>query len=47
MAELECLLSTLEVADMLDIEHWQLLRKLDGRTGVNGKHIKGYAMSLS
>ena len=46
MAELECLLSTLEVADMLDIEHWQLLRKLDGRTGVNGKHIKGYVEIL-
>lgn len=39
-------LSTLEIAEMLEIEHWQLLRKLNGRTGSNGKHVKGYVEIL-
>lgn len=46
MQELEQTLDSREVADMLEIDHWQLLRKLNGRTGVNGKHIKGYVEIL-
>lgn len=46
MAELEQLLDSKEIAEMLEIEHWQLLRKLNGRTGSNGKHIKGYVEIL-
>lgn len=34
-------ITTLEIAEMMEIEHWQVLRKLDGREE-NGKHIKGY-----
>lgn len=34
-------ISTVEIADMLEMEHWQILRKIEGRT-VNGKHEKGY-----
>lgn len=33
-------LSSLEVAEMLDMEHWKLLRKLHGEDK-NGKHING------
>lgn len=46
MKKIESLLSTLEIAEMLEMEHWQLLRKLNGRTGTNGKHIKGYVEIL-
>lgn len=46
MNKIESLLNTLEIAEMLEIEHWQLLRKLNGRTGSNGKHIKGYVEIL-
>lgn len=35
-------LTTLEVAEMLETEHWKLLRKLDGRTGKYGQHERGY-----
>lgn len=42
MTELEQTLTSIEVAELLEVEHWQLLRKLSGRTGRNGKHIKGY-----
>ena len=46
MQKIESLLNTLEIAEMLEIEHWQLLRKLNGRTGTNGSHIKGYVEIL-
>lgn len=46
MQKIESLLNTLEIAEMLEIEHWQLLRKLNGRTGTNGNHIKGYVEIL-
>lgn len=46
MEKLEQTLDSREVAEMLEIEHWQLLRKLNGRTGSNGKHIKGYVEIL-
>lgn len=39
-------ITTLEIAKMMDIEHWQVLRKLDGREE-NGKHIKGYVEVLT
>ena len=34
-------ISTLEVAEMMEVEHWKILRKLDGQEK-DGKHIKGY-----
>ena len=46
MQTIEQTLDSREVAEMMDIGHWQLLRKLNGRTGVNGKHIKGYVEIL-
>lgn len=42
MQKIEYTLSTLEVAEMTETEHWQLLRKLEGRTDRTGKHVKGY-----
>lgn len=39
-------ITTLEIAEMMDIEHWKVLRKLDGRKE-NGKHIKGYVEVLT
>ena len=35
-------ITTLEVAEMMETEHWKLLRKLDGRTGKDGQHERGY-----
>lgn len=46
MQALEQTLDSREVAEMIEVEHWQLLRKLNGRTGSNGKHIKGYVEIL-
>ncbi len=34
-------ITTLEIAEMMETEHWKLLRKLEGRTK-NGKHERGY-----
>lgn len=34
-------ITTLEIAEMMELDHWQVLRKLEGRED-NGKHIKGY-----
>lgn len=34
-------ITTLEIADMMNTEHWDILRKLEGRTK-DGKHHKGY-----
>ena len=31
-------ITTLEVAEMMEVEHWKILRKLDGRENDN-KHI--------
>ena len=39
-------ISTLEVAEMMEVEHWKILRKLDGRENDN-KHIKGYVEILA
>lgn len=39
-------ITTLEIAEMMDIEHWQVLRKLEGREE-KGKHIKGYVEILT
>lgn len=35
-------ITTLEIAKMIGTEHWELLRKLDGRTKKDGTHTKGY-----
>lgn len=35
-------ITTLEVAEMMEMEHWKLLRKLEGRTDKDGKHTRGY-----
>lgn len=41
-------LSTVEVAEMLDnTPHKDILKKLEGRTGRNGKHTKGYIEILT
>lgn len=34
-------ITTLEVAEMMGVEHWKILRKLDGQEK-DGKHIRGY-----
>lgn len=39
-------ITTLEIAEMMEIEHYKVLRKLDGREE-NGKHIKGYVEILT
>lgn len=39
-------ISTLEVAEMMEVEHKLILRKLDGREN-KGKHIKGYIEILT
>lgn len=39
-------ITTLEVAEMMEVEHWKILRKLDGRENDN-KHIKGYVEILA
>lgn len=40
-------ITTLEVAEMMETEHWKLLRKLDGRTGKDGEHERGYIEILA
>lgn len=40
-------ITTLEIAEMMDIEHWELLRKLDGRTKKDGTRTKGYVEILN
>lgn len=40
-------ITTLEVAEMMEVEHWELLRKLDGRTKKDGSHSKGYIEILA
>ena len=40
-------ITTLEVAEMMQVEHWELLRKLDGRTKKDGSHTKGYIEILT
>lgn len=39
-------ITTLEIAEMMDIEHYKVLRKLEGREE-KGKHIKGYLEILN
>lgn len=39
-------ITTLEIAEMMNVAHWQVLRKLDGRES-KGKHIKGYVDILA
>lgn len=38
-------ITTLEIAEMMETEHWQILRKLEGQEK-EGKHIKGYVEIL-
>lgn len=38
-------ITTLEIAEMMELEHWQILRKLDGQEK-DGKHIPGYVEIL-
>ena len=42
----ELTLTTIDIADMMEMPHWQILRKLDGRE-VKGKHTKGYVEILA
>lgn len=39
-------LTTLEVAEMVETEHWKLLRKLEGQQK-DGRHIRGYVEILA
>lgn len=39
-------ITTMEIAEMMDVAHWQVLRKLDGRES-KGKRIKGYVDILA
>ena len=36
MKEIEQTITTLEICEMLEMKHWQILRKLDGTKKVNG-----------
>lgn len=48
MQEIEFTISTVEIAEMLDnTPHKDILKKLEGRTQKNGKHIKGYIEILN
>lgn len=40
--QIEQTISTLEIAEMMEMEHWKLLRKLEGRTDREGNRTKGY-----
>lgn len=40
-------ITTLEVAEMMEIDHWKLLRRLEGRTGKDGQHERGYVEILT
>lgn len=39
-------ITTLEIAEMMETEHWKVLRKLEGQEK-SGNHIKGYIEVLS
>lgn len=39
-------ITTLEIAEMMGVAHWQVLRKLDGREA-KGKHMRGYVEILA
>ena len=39
-------ITTLEIAEMMGVAHWQMLRKLDGREA-KGKHMRGYVEILA
>lgn len=39
-------ITTLEIAEMMETEHWKVLRKLDGQEK-GGKHVKGYIEVLT
>lgn len=48
MQDIEFTISTVEIAQMLEnMPHKMLLRKLEGRTGKDGEHIKGYIEILN
>lgn len=48
MQKIDFMLSTVEIAEMLDnTPHKDILKKLEGRTQKNGKHIKGYIEILT
>lgn len=48
MQEIEFTISTVEIAEMLDnTPHKDILKKLEGRTGKDGKRIKGYIEILN
>ena len=36
MAQIEQTITTLEIAEMMEMKHWQILRKLDGTKKVKG-----------
>lgn len=39
-------ITTLEIAEMMEVNHWEILRKLEGRTGTSNKS-KGYIEILA
>lgn len=41
MNKLEQTITTVEVAEMMKVKHWEVMRKLDGRIKY-GKKVKGY-----
>lgn len=45
-AEEKATITTLEIAEMMGVDHWQILRKIDGMSK-NGEHIKGYLEILT
>ncbi|WP_394919000.1 Rha family transcriptional regulator [uncultured Robinsoniella sp.] len=41
MKELEQMITTVDIAEMMDMQHKDVLKKLNGRTNRNGVHTKG------
>lgn len=41
MKQISKTITTVEIAEMMETEHWKVLRKLEGQEK-NGKHVKGY-----
>lgn len=39
-------ITSMEIAEMMETEHWKILRKLEGQEK-NGKHVKGYVEVLT
>lgn len=46
MNQISKTITTVEIAEMMEVNHWEVIRKLEGRE-LKGKHIKGYIEILA